>query len=59
LPGVRGGGGGGGPQLGTVVLSRGSKLALDDDDLFTYFLSRLARMSCPNAPIESVIALKS
>ncbi len=36
--------------LGTAVvsLSRGSKLALDDNDLFAYFLSQLATMSCPN-----------
>jgi hypothetical protein len=34
--------------LGTVVLKRQSKLALDDTDLCTYFFNRLERMSCPN-----------
>ena len=34
--------------LGTVVLARKSKLALNDTDLYTYFLNRLERMSCPN-----------
>ena len=36
--------------LGTAVasLSRKDKLALDDNDLFAYFLSQLATMSCPN-----------
>ena len=39
---------GGGDVLGTVVLKRESKLALNDTDLCTYFLNRLERMSCPN-----------
>ena len=34
--------------MGTVVLARNSKLALNDADLYTYFLNRLERMSCPN-----------
>jgi hypothetical protein len=40
--------GGGVNVLGTVVLKRQSKLALDDTDLCTYFFNRLERMSCPN-----------
>ena len=40
--------GGGRDVLGTVVLSRKSKLALKDTDLCTYFFNRLERMSCPN-----------
>ncbi len=39
---------GGVDVLGTVVLKRESKLALNDTDLCTYFLNRLERMSCPN-----------
>jgi len=39
---------GGGDVLGTVVLARKSKLALKDTDLYTYFLNRLERKSCPN-----------
>jgi len=39
---------GGGDVLGTVVLDRNSKLALNDADLYTYFLKRLGSMSCPN-----------
>jgi hypothetical protein len=39
---------GGEDVLGTVVLSRKSKLALKDTDLCTYFLNRSERMSCPN-----------
>jgi len=39
---------GGGDLLGTVVLSRKSKLALKDTDLCTYIFNRLERMSCPN-----------
>ena len=35
-------------MLGTVVLDRNSKLALNDTDLYTYFLNRLGSMSCPN-----------
>ena len=37
-----------GDVLGTVVLSRKSKLALKDTDLCTYVFNRLERMSCPN-----------
>jgi hypothetical protein len=40
--------GGGGLGTAVVSLSRGSKLALDDNDLFAYYLLQLARMSCPN-----------
>ena len=40
---------GGGDVLRTVVLARKSKLALKDSDLYTYFLNRLERMSCPNS----------
>jgi hypothetical protein len=39
---------GGGYVLGSVVLSRKSKLALNDTDLGTYFFNQLGRMSCPN-----------
>ena len=38
--------GGGVDVLGSVVLKRGSKLALNDNDLCTYFFNRLERMSC-------------
>ena len=34
--------------LGSVVLSRKSKLALKDTDLCTYFCKQLEMMSCPN-----------
>ena len=36
-----------GDVLGTVV-TRKSELALNDTDLYTYFLNQLERMSCPN-----------
>jgi len=39
---------GGGDVLGTVVLSRKSKLALKGTELCTDFFNRLERMSCPN-----------
>jgi hypothetical protein len=42
------GAGGGVDVLGTVVLKRQSKLALNDTYLCTYLFYRLERMSCPN-----------
>jgi len=50
--------------LGTAVasLSRKDKLALDDNDLFAYFFSQLATMSCLNIKcgcLEIVTTLKA
>ena len=40
-------------------LSRKSKLAMDDNDLYTYFLNRLLGMSCPNRKCDCLAILQS
>ena len=52
---------GGGEQGGGDVLklSRKSKLAMDDNELYTYFLNRLSEMSCPNRKCQCLAILQS
>ena len=52
---------GGGEQVGGDVLklSRKSKLAMDDNELYTYFLTRLSGMSCPNKKCDCLAILQS
>jgi hypothetical protein len=52
---------GGGVQGGGDVLnlSRKSKLAMHDNELYTYFLNRLSGMSCPNKKCDCLAILQS